>query len=448
MLSTFEIQRIPSGILPAVVYTLSEGGNVTMKTIYILLMIASVALVAASPGSAKAEWQGQEVVEDGTRIVRNPETAPENLTITPEELWRRGEEDDDIFFGTPIQILEDADGNVYVLDSQVSEIVVFSPDGKHLRTIGREGEGPGEFRGANDMFMRSDGVIGVVIVFPGKIVQLNPDGTPADAFPYPKDNVGGFQLIFKGVAVGDRIVLSGSVQTGSGGGVQSEQENYLKAIDYQGNEIAHYHSLTEMTQYGGMAFDEKIFANFKGQWAAADDGRAAGVLSFDDYRIHVWNADGSLDFIIERPDYAVLERTDEYLERFQKLYEGVTSWSPNSTFKISKTQRAVVRLQYRPDGSLWVLSGRGVWARDEGVFATFDVYDRDGRFVRRVDIKGPGDPMDDGMYFTDRRFYRVTDQFSAFMANFGGGDTAGQDENSEPLQIVAYDIELPELGAR
>jgi hypothetical protein len=203
-----------------------------------------------------------------------------------------------------------------------------------------------------------------------------------------------------------------------------------------------------MTQYGGMAFDEKIFANFKGQWAAADDGRAAGVLSFDDYRIHVWNADGSLDFIIERPDYAVLERTDEYLERFQKLYEGVTSWSPNSTFKISKTQRAVVRLQYRPDGSLWVLSGRGVWARDEGVFATFDVYDRDGRFVRRVDIKGPGDPMDDGMYFTDRRFYRVTDQFSAFMANFGGGDTAGQDENSEPLQIVAYDIELPELGAR
>jgi hypothetical protein len=413
-----------------------------------LYIIVITALIALLPGSAAAEWQGQEVVEDGARVVKNPETAPENLSIAPEELWRRGEEDDDIFFGMPIQILEDSDGNVYLLDSQVSEIVVFSPDGEHLRTIGREGEGPGEFRGANDMFIRADGVIGVVVVFPGKIVQLHPDGTPADVFPFPKDNVEGFQLIYKGVAVGDRVILSGGVQTSSGGGVQSEQENYLKAFDYEGNELAHFHSIMEMTQYGGMKFDEKIFANFKGQWAVAANGRVAAVLSFDDYRIHVWKPDGTLDHIIERPDYAVLERSAKHLERFQKMYDGFTSWSPGSTFEISKTHRAVVRLQYRPDGSLWVLSGRGVWAIDEGVFATFDVYDGDGRFVRRVTLTGPGDPMDDGIYFTDERFYRVTDQFSAFMANFGGGGETAEDDSGEPLQIVAYDIELPELGAR
>ncbi|MGD8413835.1 MAG: 6-bladed beta-propeller [Candidatus Latescibacterota bacterium] len=410
---------------------------------------AIIALCAVLPGPSLAEWQGQEVVEDGTRIVRNPETAPENLTLTPEEQWRRGEEDDDLFFGTPVQILEDDEGNVYVLDSQVSEIVVFTPGGEYLRTIGREGEGPGEFRGANDMFIRSDGIIGVVVVFPGKIIQLNRDGTPAGVFPFPKSNVEGFQLIYKGVAAGDRIVLSGGVQkSGGGGGVQSEQENYLKAFDYEGNEVAHYHSMSEMTQYGGMKFDEKIFANFKGQWAAAADGRAAAALSFDDYRIHVWKPDGSPDYIIERPDYAPLERDGQQLERFQKLYDGVTSWNPNSTFEVSKTHRAIVQLMFRPDGSLWVLSGRGVWAREDGVFATFDVYDDGGRFVRRITVKGPGDPMDDGLFFTKSRFYRVTDQFSAFMANFGGGDTAGAGGDGEPLQVVAYDIELPELGAR
>jgi hypothetical protein len=252
-------------------------------------------------------------------------------------------------------------------------------------------------------------------------------------------------LIYKAQAVGDRIVISGGKQH-RGAGVQNEQENYLKAIDYQGNEIAHYHSMTEMTQYGGMKFDEKIFANFKGQWSAALDGRAAAALNFDDYRIHVWKPDGSLDYIIERPDYAPLERTAKEQERFQKLYDGVTSWNPNSTFKTSKTHRAIVRLTYRPDGSLWVLSGSGVWAGDEGTFATFDVYDRDGRFVRRVVMTGPGDPMNDGLYFADRRFYRVTDQFNAYMANFGGGGST-DDEDSEPLQIVAYDIELPALGA-
>jgi hypothetical protein len=428
-----------------VVYNRREGGTVTMKPFYIIVIVA---LMAALPGAAAADWQGKEIVEDGKRIVRNPETAPENLTIAPEELWRRGEEDDDIFFGMPIQILEDEDGNVYVLDSQVSEIVVFSPDGEHLRTIGREGEGPGEFRGANDMFIRSDGLIGVVVVFPGKIVQLNPDGTPAGVFPFPKSNVEGFQLIYKGVAAGDRVFLSGSVQGRSGGGVQSEQENYLKAFDYEGNQLAHFHSLTEMTQYGGMEFDEKIFANFKGQWAAAADGRAAAALSFDDYRIHVWKPDGSLDLIIERPEYAALERSAKDKERFQVLYDGVTSWNPNSTFAISETHRAIVRLEFRPDGSLWVLSGRGVWANDEGVFATFDVYDGEGRFVRQVTMTGPGDPMNDGMYFTQQRFYRVTDQFSAFLANFGGGGEAEEEGSGEPLQIVAYDIELPALGAR
>jgi hypothetical protein len=420
-----------------------------------LRSIASTALFAltllisgstAVTGGA-GEWRGQETVEDGQKIVRNPETAPETVTITPEEAWRRGQEDDEIFFGMPTQILEDKEGNAYVLDTQVSEIVVFSPEGEYLQTIGREGEGPGEFRGANDMFIRSDGVIGVVVVFPAKVVQLNPDGTPADRFAFPPDASEGFQLLYRGQAVGDRIVVSGGKQGRNTGGIQTEQENYLKALDYDGNELAHFHSMTEMTQYGGMKFDEKVFANFKSQWCAAPDRRVAAALSFDDYRIHVWRPDGTLDRIIERPDYEPLERTAEEKARYQKLYDGITSWNPNSTFEISQTHPAIVRLVYRPDGNLWVQSGRGVWANDKGTFATFDEYDRDGRFVRRIVVKGPGHAMDDGIFLAGRRFYRVTDLFSAVMANFGGGDTADEGGGGEPLQIVAYDIELPALGA-
>ncbi len=100
-----------------------------MKTALVFLLVC---LVSAAPGAVIADWQGEEVVENGERIVRNPETVPDNLTIELEELWRRGEEDDDVFFGMPIQILEDTDGNVFVLDSQVSEIIVFSPDGEYV----------------------------------------------------------------------------------------------------------------------------------------------------------------------------------------------------------------------------------------------------------------------------------------------------------------------------
>lgn len=417
-----------------------------MKTTLFIILV--IVLAVAGPGPSQAEWQGEIVTENGERIVRSPETPLESVTIAPEELWRRGDEDDDLFFGMPMQILADDEGNIYVLDAQVSEIIVFSPEGEHLRTIGGEGEGPGEFRGAGDMFLRNDGVIGVVVVFPGKIVQLTTDGLPANAFPYPGDKTGGFQLIFKGLATGERIFVSGAVQTSGGGKIKNDQENYLKALDYQGNEVAHFHSLTEVTQYGGMEFDEKTFNNFTHYWTAAGDGRAAAALTFDDYRIHVWKAGGTLDYIIDRPDYAPLERTADEKARFQELFAGVTSWNPNSTFTASDTHRGVTRLEFQPDGSLWVVSGRGTWDRGEGVFVSFDVYDRDGRFVKRVDFTGPGNPMDDGMFFAGDRFYRVTELFNAFIAKWGGarGGDDGDDE-SEPLQIIAYDIEIPELGA-
>ena len=56
----------------------------------------------------------------------------------------------------------DADGNVYLLDGQISEIQVFDPEGELLRTIGRQGEGPGEFQNGADMFWAPGGEIGVV----------------------------------------------------------------------------------------------------------------------------------------------------------------------------------------------------------------------------------------------------------------------------------------------
>jgi len=53
----------------------------------------------------------------------------------------------DIFFQNPRGIAVDAAGRVYVADSDANHLKVFGPDGKFLRTIGRKGQGPGEFLG-------------------------------------------------------------------------------------------------------------------------------------------------------------------------------------------------------------------------------------------------------------------------------------------------------------
>ena len=109
----------------------------------------------------------------------------EELPITSlelNELWQRGGDDDEIFFGNIDRIVTDPAGNAYSLDSQLSEVWVFSPEGEHLRTIGREGEGPGEFRGAGDLFYGLGDKVGVLQIFPGRIVMMDPEGGPLDNF--------------------------------------------------------------------------------------------------------------------------------------------------------------------------------------------------------------------------------------------------------------------------
>jgi hypothetical protein len=96
------------------------------------------------------------------------------------ELWRVGgdSESEEDLFGVISDIDIDATGEVYLLDSQLSEVKVYSKDGEYLRSLGREGEGPGEFRRPAAMFFTDDGKVAVVQMMPGKIVLLSRTANP------------------------------------------------------------------------------------------------------------------------------------------------------------------------------------------------------------------------------------------------------------------------------
>lgn len=49
---------------------------------------------------------------------------------------------------SPSEIRTDKEGNIYIADSKLSAVQVFDADGNFLRSIGRAGEGPGEFSGS------------------------------------------------------------------------------------------------------------------------------------------------------------------------------------------------------------------------------------------------------------------------------------------------------------
>jgi hypothetical protein len=56
----------------------------------------------------------------------------------------------------PVGLEVDADGNVWIVDRRLSQVLVVAPDGTLLRTIGRDGEGPGEFRLPANVGVRGD----------------------------------------------------------------------------------------------------------------------------------------------------------------------------------------------------------------------------------------------------------------------------------------------------
>jgi hypothetical protein len=398
------------------------------------ILAALVVLLTSAGASA---WDGTIETVDGQTVVRNPATPTAGeATLQLDELWRVGDDESDVLLGVVSELLVDDAGNVYVLDNQLSEIQVLGPDGEWLRTIGREGEGPGEFRNGGDMFWAPNGQVGVLQMWPGKIVMITPDGLPGDTYALPYKKGGNMQTASRGMGRAGRIVLAGSAWTSNDDGEQM-QLAYLKAFDMEGNEVAGFHEASRQMNFGNWEFQEKRFVDFQRRWAAADDGRVAAALSFDDYRIHVWNADGTLDRIIERPDHEPLERTAEETETFQAIYDRITRWNPGSTFKISDTHQAVERLHFGADGSLWVQTAADIFRTADGHFTSFDVYDREGRFVQRVHLDLEADAMTDEVFMLGGRIYLVTDLRSSWMSALA---VEGMAEDAEPISIIAHAI--------
>ena len=403
---------------------------------FILLMFAVV---------AQAGWEGTTTTADGVTTITNPETPAFGINRQElRELWRRGgETDEEIFFGTIAEFLHDDQGNIYLLDGQLSEIQVFDPAGELLRTIGRQGEGPGEFQNGADMYWGPKGQIGVVQAWPGKIVMITPEGNPGMTFALPYRDGGGFQSVTRGAGHGETVILAGTAWTREDG--KQVQFTYLKAYDAAGNDLATYQETSRETQFGNYEFIEEEFTDFQRRWAVAPDGRVAAALSFDDYRIHVWNADGTLDRVIERPDYTQVKRTAAEKDRFQTMYTAFTRWNRGSTFRVSDNHQTIENLTFRDDGTLWVQNSNYRWRSPDGLFTSFDVYDADGRYLKKVDLAAEGDAKEDGLFFAGNRVYMVTDLYNAVMARIGGDNNADATADAEPVTVISF--ELPQVVA-
>ncbi|MFO7654056.1 MAG: 6-bladed beta-propeller [Candidatus Krumholzibacteriia bacterium] len=391
--------------------------------------IATVSLAAAAPAATAAPAADVPVT-----------------TIRLAEEWRAGGADDDIFFGSVARVATDTAGRLHVLDSQLSEVHVYSPDGEHLTVLGREGDGPGEARRPSDFFHEPDGTVCLLQGFPGKLVRITADGRPGGSAEYQAAGAatpGQFAVLVSGRAHPVGMTLAG-IRMSFGGGSESRQVYFLDICDRDGKR---QHSVLEkehVINYADLRFDEAEMDFVWGRYAVGPDGRIYHAPERNAYRIVVASPTGEQERAIEQP-YQPLPRTADQTERARRIIEavGANYPAPMKGLRTEPAEPAITGLHVRPDGSLWVLTSRGSRERGAGIYTVVDEIGPDGRLVRRVALAAPGDPDRDQLFFlADGRAVIVTGALDAWLNQQGvaAGEAAAADE-AAPLELICYRME-------
>lgn len=127
-----------------------------------LTLFALLAIAAACADGARrspSDWQAVVDTVGDTVTVRTVSGSVwgDTAYLEPEVSIGMMEGPDEYLIGSPRAIAVGRDGVIFLLDRQVPVVRAYRPDGTHLRDIGREGGGPGEYRNPDGMTTLPDG---------------------------------------------------------------------------------------------------------------------------------------------------------------------------------------------------------------------------------------------------------------------------------------------------
>jgi len=125
-----------------------------IKTASIVLLFSTF-IMLVSYGNQNVEWKSKIEVENGVKVIKNPDKPLLGKLIfdLEEDLIIGSEEDKNYMFYQARDIKVDSQGNIYVLDAGNHRVQKFDKNGNYLQTIGRKGQGPGEFADTYEMFI-------------------------------------------------------------------------------------------------------------------------------------------------------------------------------------------------------------------------------------------------------------------------------------------------------
>ena len=301
-----------------------------------------------------------------------PEVASDNAApATPEiasEVVLEGLEvvisDADVDLAIPAGIDVDAEGNVWIVDRRLAQVLVVDPEGAVLRTFGRAGGGPGEFRFPRGMGIRGEHAY--VLDNVHGVQSFGLEGNYVDEYQAPR-------LTADFDFTGDGGLVNNNNRVWVGGGMVSVLAPGAEEPVLFGELL-----FPDTSGFNFRAFDQQVregtipdLLRNGGIPAAAADGTVWLAIHTEQI-VRRYAADGTLlsETTFELPE--LLAIIDQYLADFASLPQGDAFFFPS-----------VIGAAHAVGDSLLLL-----WETVEGEPGLITVHGPDGSLIQRLVIPG------------------------------------------------------------
>ncbi len=365
-----------------------------VRIVRVVSLAIACSMVNGCGGDSEGDRQVRvDTLESGAIVVRN---GTEGAWSSGEawravEVTRIGPADaaDPVFlFGDVWDVSLDGLGRIYVLDRQSNDVRVFDQTGRHVRTLGREGGGPGEFRNPIGLDWGPEGNLWVVDVGNARYTVFDTAGNYLDSF---RREIGGWGYPWGGAFDGAGRLYEPSYYrdptTGESkrGYISHDVSDGVIARDtfdlpyYEASESYYRIEVEGGVTVVGIPFAPQLRWRFDGS-----NGIWFGVN--DTYRLYRRDLGGDTVRIVEKPaDPVPVEEHDREAvrERFAQFGEQAVN-AIVARMPVVKPAFEIFVVDDRD--FLWVVR-TSTTQQDRSVRdVTFDVFDPEGRYLGPVAV--------------------------------------------------------------
>ena len=337
-----------------------------------LMVSAFVVISVIAWTQEKIQWEGSVKVVEGVKIIMNPENPmyPGNIFNLEEELSiESNNTNSQEMFQTIVSLAVDDKGNIFVLDKKAADIKVFDKDGRFMKTIGRRGQGPGEFGAPESSAITKENELYVYDSVRMAVLHFDATGefkrTLPVKFPFfegPKVTTKGEIIVSHGV-LGEKTVFE------------------LKKFDSEMNPILTFSTIPIERPPKVHVFVYYTASDLK--WDVSPRGEIVwGVMTTPEYELFIHDEDGKQIRKIKKKFTPIRLSKEEYKKLMKKWFGRIPAagkwdliipshYPPFQGFFIDDEGRILVKRFVEVE-------------RDDRHF--FDVFDEEGRFIACITL--------------------------------------------------------------